>query len=101
MPFEDFVIAHARVASKPHRKATIDDVMTFFHQLATLVGAGTPLLQSISIASQQTESLKLRQVLKEISGRIAAGSSFYAAAAGYPKIFDHSWIEVIRTGEIT
>src|SRR5262245_6664149 len=101
MGFEQWVVAHARVASKPHRRVVLDDVMTFFHQLATLVPAGTPLLQAIEIAAAQSESLGLRRVLDDIAGRIASGSSFFAAAANYPKVFEHSWIEVIRTGEIT
>jgi type IV pilus assembly protein PilC len=101
MSYQSWVVAHARVASKPHRKAKLDDVMSFFHQLATLVSAGTPLLQSIKLASEQTESLALRQVLEDIAARIAAGNSFYAAAACHPNVFEHGWIEVIRTGEVT
>ena len=45
MAFEDWFIARARVASKPHKKITLDDKITFFQQLATLVSSGTPLLQ--------------------------------------------------------
>ena len=101
MPFEDWVASHARVSSKPHRGISIDDKMTFFQQLSTLICSGTPLLQAIRICSEQSQSLKMRKVLNDIAGRVASGSSLHGAAAVYPKIFDHHWIEVIRTGEIT
>ena len=101
MSYDEWVIAHARVASKPHTKLKMDDKMTFFHQLATLVKSGTPLMQAIQISSQQSESLKMRGVLAEIANRLAAGSSFHAAASDYPKIFEYAWIEIIKTGEIT
>ncbi len=101
MSFRDWVTAHARVSSKVRRRLTVDDKMTFFHQLATLIGAGTPLLQAIRICAEQSESLPLRAVLNEIAGKIAAGYSFHGAAAGHPRVFEYSWIEVIRTGEVT
>ncbi|MCE5268196.1 MAG: type II secretion system F family protein [Planctomycetaceae bacterium] len=101
MAFEDWFIAHARVASKPHKKATLDDKMTFFQQLGTLVTSGTPLLQALQLCGEQSQSLKMREVLGQIAGRVAAGNSVHAAAANYPKIFRRHWVEVIRTGEIT
>ena len=101
MAVEDWVIAHARVSSKPHKRITLDDKMTFFHQLSTLVSSGTPLLQALQICAEQNQSIKFRQVLEEIVGRVSAGSSVHAAAAEFPNVFQHYWIEVIRTGEIT
>lgn len=101
MGYEEWMIAHARVSSKPHKKLKMDDKMTFFHQLATLVSSGTPLMQAIVISSEQSESLRMREVLSDIANRLAAGSSFHAAASDFPKIFEFSWIEIIKTGEIT
>lgn len=101
MAFEDWFISHARISSKPHKGIKLEDKMTFFQQLSTLINAGTPLLQAIRTCSEQNQSLKLRQVLDEIASRIAAGSSLHAAAESHPKVFEHHWIGVIRTGEIT
>jgi type IV pilus assembly protein PilC len=99
--FEGWVAAHARTSSRPHRGVKMDDKMTFFHQLSTLISSGTPLLQAIKICAEQNQSLKMRRTLDEIAGRIAAGSALNVAAAGYPHIFEHQWIEVIKTGEVT
>jgi len=101
MAFQDWCVSRARVSSKPHKKITLDDKMTFFQQLSTLVSSGTPLLQALQICAQQNQSLKLQHVLEEVAGRVAAGSSVHAAAASYPNVFQPHWTEVIRTGEIT
>jgi type IV pilus assembly protein PilC len=101
MAFEDSFVAHARVSSKPHKGVTLDDKMMFFQQLGTLVSSGTPLLQAVEIGGQQSQSIKLQRVLEQIASRVASGSSVHAAAANFVDIFDHYWIEVIRTGEVT
>ncbi|MGC8641547.1 MAG: type II secretion system F family protein, partial [Isosphaeraceae bacterium] len=101
MPFEEWIVSHARVSKKPHTRATLEDTLTFFHQLSTLVSSGTPLLQALKIATTQSESTKFRAVLEQITAKVAAGSSFYGAAAAFPNHFEFQWIEAIRTGEIT
>lgn len=101
MAFEDWFIARARVSSKPHKKVKLDDKMTFFQQLSTLISSGTPLLQALRICADQNQSTKMQQALGEIAARVAAGSSLNSAASHYAHIFEHHWIEVIRTGEIT
>jgi type IV pilus assembly protein PilC len=94
-------VAHARISKKPHGPAKLEDTLSFFHQLATLVSSGTPLLQALKIATAQSESSKLRAVLEQINAKVAAGSTFHAAAAAFPQIFEFQWIEAIRTGEVT
>ncbi len=101
MPFEEWVVAHARVSKKPHRGAKLEDTLAFFHQLSTLVTSGTPLLQALKIASAQCESTRLRAILEQITIRVSSGSTFHSAAASYPQIFEFQWIEAIRTGEVT
>lgn len=101
MSFEEWTVAHARLSSKPHKSAKLDDKMSFFHQLSTLVCAGTPLLQALRICAEQNQSLKMRKVLGEIVGRVASGSPLNTAAASFPAVFEHHWVEVIRTGEVT
>jgi type II secretory pathway component PulF len=101
MAFEDWFVSRARVSSKPHRKITLDDKITFFQQLSTLVSSGTPLLQAVKISAEQNESTKLRAVLNQIADKVASGSTVYAAAAQFTDVFQQYWIEVIRTGEVS
>ena len=101
MSFDDWVSDHARLSSTPHSGVKMDDKMAFFHQLSTLLVSGTPLLQAIKIGAEQTQSIRFRRALEEIAAKISAGSSLNAAAACFPQFFDHHWIEVIRTGEVS
>jgi type IV pilus assembly protein PilC len=101
LPFEEWVMIHARVSSKPHRSHKLDDTLSFFHQLSTLISSGTPLLTALKLAGEQNQSLKLRKVLEDITVKVAAGSPFFQAASEHTKIFEHHWIEIIRTGEVT
>jgi type IV pilus assembly protein PilC len=101
MAFEDKFIARARVSSKPHKKIKLDDKLTFFTQLSTLVNSGTPLLQAINICADQNQSTRMQQVLQEISAAVSAGSTVNEAAEKHTDVFEHHWIGVIRTGEIT
>jgi type IV pilus assembly protein PilC len=101
MPFQEWAVSHARVASKARKKTTLDDTTTFFQQLSTLVASGTPLLQSLKLCAQQSQSVKMRRVLDELAGKVASGSSLHTAMVQYPKLFEHTWVEVIRVGEVT
>ncbi len=101
MPFEEWVVAHAKISTKPHKGAKIEDTLTFFHQLSTLVSSGTPLLQALKIGATQCESVKLKGVLEQIVSKVSAGSSFHDAAAAFPQVFEFQWVEAIRTGEVT
>jgi type IV pilus assembly protein PilC len=75
--------------------------MTFFQQLSTLVSSGTPLLSAIQLAAEQTQSRRMRGILQEIAGRVAAGSSLHAVLGDYREVFEDHWIEVIGTGEVS
>lgn len=101
MGYEEFCIRHAKMSSKPHAAARLDDKMSFFHQLSTLVSSGTPLLQALRICSEQNQSIKMRAALEEITARVASGWSLHVAAGTFPAIFDHHWVAVIKTGEVT
>jgi type IV pilus assembly protein PilC len=101
MALEDWCLAHARTSGKPHKRITLDDKMAFFQQLATLVSSGTPLLEAIGIAAEQSQSTRLRAVLQDIAGRVAAGGSLHAVLGDYRNVFEDHWIEVIGTGEVS
>ncbi len=101
MSYEEWVIGHARMSSKPHKKVKLEDKMSFFQQLSTLVAAGTPLLQGLRICADQNQSVKMRKALSEIVAQVSSGASLYSAAGKFPAIFEHHWVEVIKVGEVT
>jgi type IV pilus assembly protein PilC len=101
MALEDWFLARVRISSKQHKRVTLDDKMMFFQQLATLVSSGTPLLEAIRIAADQSQSLRLRQVLEEVADRVAAGCSLRDVLIGHRGVFEDHWIELIGVGEIS
>jgi type IV pilus assembly protein PilC len=101
VPFEEWIVAHAKISTKPHKAAKLEDTLTFFHQLSTLVSSGTPLLQALKIGTAQCESIKLKAILEQIVWKVSSGNSFHDAAAAFPQVFEFQWIEAIRTGEVT
>jgi len=89
----------SRVQTKQHKGVTSEDITSFFEHMSTLLNAGVPLMRSITLASEQAESSNFQKVLREISKKIAGGSSFHESAAQYPKFFPNQAIQLIRTGE--
>ena len=91
----------ARIQSKVHKGSSIDDLMSFFQMLSTLLNAGTPLLPALRLAGEQSESEKLGKIVKDIANKVAGGDTFAKAAGAYPKMFETQWLQMIRTGEVS
>jgi len=75
-----------------------DDVVTFTRQLSTMIPAGLPLTQGLTILAQQskpTMSKLVNDLLREIEG----GTSFSAALEKQPKIFSKVYTQLVRAGE--
>jgi len=90
---------HVRVSSRAHPRISSDDKLRFFQQLTTLFAAGTPLLETLLISAQQSESIKMQGVIRTLAERVSSGTSLHQAAADFPKVFDPQWIEILKVGE--
>src|SRR4030042_305224 len=96
-----WVQKHIRISSKLHTRIKSEDKLQFFHHLTTLFSAGTPLLESLQIASSQTQSKKMQKIINMVTERVAAGTSLHQAMAEFPKVFESQWTEIIKTGEMS
>jgi type IV pilus assembly protein PilC len=101
MAWEQWFLRKARVAAKPRKRVTLDDKMTFFQQLGSLVASGAPLLEAIQLSAQQNQSQRLREILDEVASQVASGSPFHQALGQYDTVFEPHWIAMIGTGEVT
>ena len=102
LPFEEWVVAHARISKKAHKGAKLEDTLSFFHQLATLVSSGTPLVQALEDRGRPVrEHRSCGPFWMRSPAKVSAGSTFHAAAAAFPQVFEFQWLEAIRTGEVT
>lgn len=75
------------------------EIQVFTRQLATLVGTGIPLIQSLDNVSNQTNSKKFKSTLMEIINLLRNGASFSASLSQFPKIFSSLYISLVRVGE--
>ena len=98
---DGFGLLKPRVSLKVHRGIRGDDILSFFRQLSTLIGASTPIYESIVIAGEQGQSTELREVVSGIAQKVAGGSALYGAMLQHGEHFRREWIEIIRSGEIS
>ncbi|MCL2038064.1 type II secretion system F family protein [Candidatus Saccharibacteria bacterium] len=71
----------------------------FTRQLATMINAGLPLVQSLSTVEEQTASKALKRVIGEIIGDVNGGASLASAFAKHPKVFNQVYIALVQAGE--
>jgi type IV pilus assembly protein PilC len=100
------VIAGVRVSGAGKRtiKIKLDDFLLFNQQLAALIHAGLPVLQSVQMLQQRSPNPKLRLVLADVEARIKSGSALSEAleAQGetFPKIYTASILAGERSGNL-
>ncbi|MBW2260236.1 MAG: type II secretion system inner membrane protein GspF [Deltaproteobacteria bacterium] len=68
-------------------------------QLATLLGAGVPLVASLEGIVSQITNPVLKKILAEIKESVNEGNSLAFALADYPKVFSGVYVNMVRAGE--
>lgn len=68
-------------------------------QLATLVGAGIPLVESLIALIDQVDQPHFKAVWSDVKQKVNEGASFADSLAGHPKVFSGLYINMIRAGE--
>ncbi|MFQ5598608.1 MAG: type II secretion system F family protein [Nitrospiria bacterium] len=68
-------------------------------QLATLVGAGVPILNSFDSLIVQTTNFRLREVIQRIRRDVEGGSSFSGALERHPTVFSSLFVSMVHAGE--
>ena len=76
------------------------EVVIMTRQLATLIDAGLPLLRSLNILVAQQNASKLRDILRDITADVQAGSTFSEALVKHPKAFDRLYVNMVKAGEV-
>ena len=94
----------SRSTSQRAVKIKLDDFLLFNQQLAALLHAGLPVLQSIQMLRQRSPNAKLRAVLADVETRIKSGSALSEAFASqgdtFPKIYTASILAGERSGNL-
>lgn len=84
-------------ASKPKIKPM--DIAVFTRQLATMMKAGIPLVQSFEIVGDGLQNASMRELVQQIRDEVASGNNFADAIRRHPREFDDLFCNLIEAGE--
>jgi type IV pilus assembly protein PilC len=87
--------------SKITGRITTKDKVVFTRQLATLIGAGLPLSQSLHTVMEQTQNKQLQSVVQEISASVEGGKSLSESFSKHPTVFSEVFIALVSAGELS
>ncbi|MCE3603363.1 type II secretion system F family protein [Massilia sp. P8910] len=91
-----------KVKKKTYRsgkKITDKDISLFTRQLATMMKAGVPLLQSFDIVSKGHSNPSMAKLIQELRADIETGTSLNNAFRKYPLYFDPLFCNLVGAGE--
>ena len=80
-------------------RVSAQDLAISTRQLATLIGAGITLPESLAALVEQVEHPRLKKVLGAVKQRVNEGASLADALADHPRIFSNLYVNMIRAGE--
>ncbi|HDH96539.1 MAG TPA: type II secretion system protein GspF, partial [Proteobacteria bacterium] len=80
-------------------RVKLTDLAISTSQIATLLNSGVPLVQALTAAIDQTDSLPLKKVLTQVRDRVNEGSSLANALREHPRVFDDLYINMVHAGE--
>ena len=80
-------------------KISPKDKIVFTRQLATLIGAGLPLAQSMHTVLEQTQNKQMQNIVQEIISDIEGGRQLSSAFEKHPEVFDNVYVALVAAGE--
>lgn len=80
-------------------RITSKDKIVFTRQLATLIGAGLPLSQSLRTVLEQTANQQMQQIIQEIIADVEGGKALSDSFAKHPQVFDKVFLALVSAGE--
>ena len=99
-------IAASRIRKAPQSllaggggKVNAQDLAVFMRQLATMLGAGIPLVQGLDIVGAGHDKPAARKLILDIKSNIEAGSSLHEALGRHPLLFDKLTLNLVEAGE--
>lgn len=75
------------------------DIAVFTRQMATMIKAGVPLVQSFEIVAEGAEKPRLRDMITDIKNDVASGSGLAPSLEKYPRHFDDLFCNLVASGE--
>ncbi|MGB7905561.1 MAG: type II secretion system F family protein [Steroidobacteraceae bacterium] len=84
---------------KSDGKVTAEDIALFARQLATMLNAGIPMVQSFEIIGVGNDKPAVQKLVLSIKSDIETGNSLHQALAKHPLYFDDLFVNLVEAGE--
>jgi type IV pilus assembly protein PilC len=81
------------------KKVQQRSVAIFTRQLATMIDAGLPLVQSLEVLSSQQDSKVFKDIIRGIREDVEGGSTFAGALKKHPAAFNELYTNLVVAGE--
>jgi len=81
-------------------KVTNKDLVVFTRQFSTMIDAGLPLVQGLTILAEQADNPTFKAILKEITKDVEGGSTLAEAMKKHGKVFDDLFVNLVAAGEV-
>lgn len=89
----DFAVFFSRIKN--------EDIVIFTKQMAVLIQAKVPLVQSLRVMAKQTDNKNFSNIINMVASDVDAGTVFSRALSKFPKVFSSFFIQMIRSGEVS
>ena len=80
---------------------SVTDLSMMTRQLATLLKANVPLVDSLNAVAEQVENPFLSEVVSDLKNAVNEGSSLHKAMGKYPRVFDKMYVSMCEAGEMS
>tara|TARA_B100000963_G_scaffold84786_1_gene72436 strand:- start:2212 stop:3444 length:1233 start_codon:yes stop_codon:yes gene_type:complete len=81
------------------KKPKVEDILIFSKQFATMVKAGLPILQVLSMLRDQLENPGIKDIVEDIRKSLEGGLNLSRCFEKYPQYFDNVYVNLIKAGE--
>jgi general secretion pathway protein F len=88
-----------KTSSFGQKSVHVKDLALMTRQLATLIKANIPLVDTLSAVAEQTENPVLSEAIADCKNQVNEGSQFHKALSKYPHIFSKIYISMVEAGE--
>ena len=75
------------------------DVVIFTRQFSTMINSGLPLVQALTILSEQTDNKALAGVTRKVVFDVESGNTVADALSKHPKAFTNLYVNMVAAGE--
>ena len=82
-------------------RVPVKDVLVFFREFSTLMGAQVPIAPAMKTIYEQTENKAMRSIAKTIGDDVEDGLSVSDSFAKFPKVFSPLVVNMIKSGEVS